>query len=149
MKPPLRALTELALLEQIAPAAVLVNRNGDILYLHGRTGMYLELVPGEVGISNILKMAREGLRRDLTSALHKAASRGETVRCPGLRVKTNGDFTMVNLTVRAVEPGKPGRSGPDGSAGHEPMFLVILEEAQESEDSKQTTEDRGQTLVGR
>jgi two-component system CheB/CheR fusion protein len=145
VKPPLRALTELALLEQVAPAAVLVNRDGDILYLHGRTGMYLEPVPGEAGISNILKMAREGLRRDLTSALHKAALSGKIVRCPGLRVKTNGDFTMVNLTVRAVESGKPVRNdGADGSAGHEPMYLVILEEAQESEDSKQTTEDRGQ-----
>jgi two-component system CheB/CheR fusion protein len=137
VKPPLRALTELALLEQIAPAAALVNRDGDILYLHGRTGMYLEPVPGEAGISNILKMAREGLRRDLTSALHKAASRGEIVRCPGLRVKTNGDFSMVDLTVRAVDPGKSGRSGLDGSAGHEPMFLVILEKVQESENSNQ------------
>ncbi len=99
---PLRELTEQALLEQIAPAGALVNGQGDIFYLHGRTGKYLEPAPGEVGITNILKMAREGLRRDLTAALRKAAKTKEIVRHPGLRVKTNGDFTTVDLTIRPV-----------------------------------------------
>ncbi|WP_413915468.1 chemotaxis protein CheB [Candidatus Skiveiella danica] len=61
-KLPLRELTEQALLPQFAPAGALVNASGDILYLHGRTGLYLEPAPGEAGVSNILKMAREGLR---------------------------------------------------------------------------------------
>jgi two-component system, chemotaxis family, CheB/CheR fusion protein len=39
----------------------LVNAQGDILYFHGRTGIYLEPAPGESKhSSNILKMAREG-----------------------------------------------------------------------------------------
>jgi len=41
-KLPLRELTEQALLQEIIQAGVLVNAQGDILYLHGRTGMYLE-----------------------------------------------------------------------------------------------------------
>lgn len=49
-KLPLRELTEQALLRQFAPAAALVTSNGDILYLHGRTGRYLEPAPGEVGV---------------------------------------------------------------------------------------------------
>ena len=69
----LRELTEQALLQQLVHAGALVNARGDLLYLHGRTGMYLEPAPGETGTSNILKMAREGLQRDLTTALHKAA----------------------------------------------------------------------------
>ena len=72
-KLPLRELTEHALLQQVVQAGALVNEHGGILYLHGRTGMYLEPAPGEAGINNILKMAREGLRRELTTALHKAA----------------------------------------------------------------------------
>ena len=99
-KLPLRELTERALLQQYAPVGALVNERGDILYLHGRTGLYLEPAPGEAGIDNILKMAREGLRRALTTALRKAAAHKEPVRHPGLRVKTNGDLTTVNLTVR-------------------------------------------------
>jgi two-component system CheB/CheR fusion protein len=95
-KQSLRELTEQALL-QVAPASALVTARGDILYLHGRTGMFLEPAPGEAGL-NILKMARDGLRRDLASTLHKAAGTAEPVGCPGLRVKTNGHWTTVNLT---------------------------------------------------
>ncbi len=116
-KLPLRELTEKALLQK-SPAAVLVNKQGDILYLHGRTGMYLEPTPGEMGVANVLKMAREGLRQELTTALHKAVFGKETVICPGLRVKTNGDFTGVVLTVQQVKTGSVA-----------PLFLVILEQA--------------------
>jgi two-component system CheB/CheR fusion protein len=140
LKPPLRQLTEAALMEQVASAAVLVNGQGDILYLHGRTGMYLEPVPGEAGINNVLKMAREGLRRELITALHKATLSKEIVRCHGLRVKSNGDFTYVNLAVRPVKPGKTELKG----AISEQLYLVILEEVQESEVSKQNTDDRRQ-----
>ena len=121
-KLPLRELTEQALLQQVVQAGALVNGHGDILYLHGRTGMCLEPAPGETGTNNILKMAREGLRRDLTTALHKAVGIKDTVRCPGLRVKTNGDTTTVNLTVRPVP------TGP-AATGEPPLYLVILEEA--------------------
>ena len=124
-KPPLRELTEQALLRQVVQAGALVEARGDILYLHGRTGMYLEPAPGESGTSNILKMAREGLRRDLTAALREAAGTGGTVRCPGLRVKTNGDFTTVNLTVRPVAAAPSASPGP-------PLYLVVLEPAPES-----------------
>ena len=124
VKLPLQELTEQALLHQVAPAAALVNSQGDILYLHGRTGMYLEPSPGEAGISNILKMAREGLRPELNVALHRAVREKETVRCPGLRVKTNGHFTSVNLTVRSVMTG--------ASSTETPMYLVVLEETLDS-----------------
>jgi two-component system CheB/CheR fusion protein len=127
---PLRELTEQALLEQIAPAGALVNGQGDIFYLHGRTGRYLEPAPGEVGITNILKMAREGLRRDLTTALHKAAETREIVRHPGLRVKTNGDVSTVNLTIRPVTTGPSAVPSADPAAPpRPPLYLVILEEA--------------------
>ena len=116
-KLPLRELTERALLQQYAPVGALVNERGDILYLHGRTGLYLEPAPGEAGM-NILKMAREGLRRDLTTALHKAVASREPVRHPGLRVKTNGDFTTVDLTVRPVAAGPCGATEADAVPGH-------------------------------
>lgn len=120
-KAPLRELTEQALLQQVAPAGALVNGQGDILYLHGRTGMYLELAAGEAGINNILKMAREGLRTALITTFHKAVGTKETACAPGLHVKTNGHFTTVNLTIRPVT------SGPAASP-ESPLYLIILEE---------------------
>ena len=121
-KLPLRELTEQAVLRQLAPVAALVNGQGDVLYLHGRTGMYLEPAPGETRISNILKMAREGLRHELGIALHQVGQSQEVVRCPGLSVKTNGHFKAVNLTLSPVR-------AFSGEALESPLYLVLLENA--------------------
>ncbi len=120
-KVPVRELTERALLEQYAPPSAVVNERGDIFYLHGRTGKYLEPAPGEAGM-NILKMAREGLRPDLATALHKAVALKAQVRHPGLRIKTNGDFTIVDLRVQPVP------TGPDSDVAAK-LFLVVFEDA--------------------
>jgi two-component system CheB/CheR fusion protein len=118
----LRVTTEQALLAQVIAAGVLVNAQGDILYLHGRTGMFLEPSPGAARINNILKMAREGLRLELTAALRRAVQGKETVMRRGLRVKTNGHFTTVHLTIR------PLTTGPVATP-EAPLFLVVLEDA--------------------
>ena len=122
IKLPLRELTERALLQQVVAAGALVTNHGDILYLHGRTGLFLEPAPGEAGPSNILKMARDGLRQELTAALRQATLSKDTVCRPGLRVKTNAHFTTVNLTLRPVSPGAV--APPEAL-----LYLVILEEA--------------------
>jgi two-component system CheB/CheR fusion protein len=121
-KLPLREITEQALLHHLAAVAALVNAQGDILYLHGRSGMYLEPAPGEAGINNILKMAREGLRSSLAKSLHQVATSNQSVRVMALQVKTNGHFTPVNLSVCPV------KSGPAATL-EASLFLVILEEA--------------------
>ena len=117
---PMREMTEHALLQQVVAAAALVDSQGDILYLHGRSGMYLEPATGEVGTSNILKMAREGLRQELAVALRKAVETKDIVQVFGLSVKTNSHFTGVNLTVRPIT---------DAATHEPPLFLVILEDA--------------------
>jgi len=124
-KKPLRELAEQALLRQYAPTGALVDAHGEILYLHGRTGQYLEPAPGEAGL-NIMEMARAGLRRDLGAALRSAVANGAPVSRAGLRVKTNGDFTTVTLTVRPVA------AGPAGSAAHG-LFLVAFQETPATE----------------
>ncbi|MBK6558012.1 MAG: PAS domain-containing protein [Comamonadaceae bacterium] len=127
-KLPLRELTEQALLRQIAPAGALVNAGGDILYLHGRTGLFLEPAPGEAGVNNIVKMAREGLRPGLAAALHKAASTREPVRVTGLQVKTNGPDARVNLAVHPVSA-PPAHPVEPSDAAATDLYLVVLEEA--------------------
>jgi two-component system, chemotaxis family, CheB/CheR fusion protein len=118
---PLRELTERLLLAHYAPVGALVNQSGEIYYLHGRTGLYLEPAPGEASM-NILKMAREGLRRDLSMALHTAAARKKSVLRKGVRVKTNGGHTLIHLDVQPVTGGEAGRLG-DG------LFLIRFEQA--------------------
>jgi len=116
----LRELTEQTLLQHAAAVGILVDSQGNILYIHGRTGRYLEPAAGEVRIDNVLKMARQGLRNDLTVALNSAVKNKLTEFRPRLSVKTNGEFTAVNLWVIPVSTAK--------SSGTT-LYLVILTEA--------------------
>ncbi|WP_395010459.1 chemotaxis protein CheB [Undibacterium sp.] len=125
IKLPLRELTEQAILRHLAPACVLVDAQGVILYLHGRTGMYLEPSPGEAGVQNILKMAREGLRPSLSTALNRAALTQEATQVRGLQVKTNGHFTSVDLSVQIVANGATAT----GNMLKTTLYLVMLDEA--------------------
>jgi two-component system CheB/CheR fusion protein len=138
-KLPLQAIAERTLLEHYSPVGALVSERGDILYLLGRTGRYLEPTPGEASL-NIFRMAREGLRGDLTIALHRAVSLGILTRQSGLRVQNEGNFTTVNLTVLPVP------MDPEGAIPHG-LFLVIFEEELAAE-PKQSTEAAVDTVEG-
>ena len=117
---PLRELTEHAILQQVAPAAALVNARGDVLYLHGRTGMFLEPAPGEPGVSNILRMAREGLRVQLSTALGQAAASTQEVHVTNLWIRNNGHSTHANLSVFPL-------LGDAGTSAETPLFLIVVE----------------------
>ena len=95
-----RDLVEKALLED-APACVLINANYEVLYIHGRTGKYLQPAVGG-GSLNLLGMARDGLKLELAAAVHKVIAQQVTVRCQALPVKANGEVALVNLVVRPV-----------------------------------------------
>jgi len=129
-KLPLRELTEQALLAQVAPAAALINTLGDILYLHGRTGLFLEPTPGEVGVANILKMARDGLRAAMSNALHRCVALQQPVQIPDLRVKTNGHATRVKLCVRPAANSLTEANAQ--TMADAPLYLVIMEEVPDS-----------------
>ena len=116
-----RELIERILLQKYAPVSLLVNSVGDIIYVYGHTSRFLESASGD-SQNNILKRARDGLSSGLTAALHRAVLNNETVFLPGLRVKINGDFTTVNLTV---EPVSANYDSSDGSC----QYLVVLEDA--------------------
>jgi two-component system, chemotaxis family, CheB/CheR fusion protein len=118
----LRELIESEILGRSGLVAALVDSRGEMLYVHGRAGLYLEQGPGKPG-TNILKMAREGLGWVLTAALEKAAAQTEPAVYPGVRVKTNGEYTSADLTVSLVQGGSP----PGGPA----TYLVLLEEARQ------------------
>ncbi len=135
VKQSLRELTEQALLQRVAPPSALVDSGGNILYLHGRTGLFLEPAPGETGTINILKMAREGLQHPLATALHKAAATKESVTCRGVSVRTNGDSTLVDLTVCPVAP----RSSEGAETA---LYLVLLEKTPSCEKANPPDDER-------
>ncbi|GAB7025148.1 chemotaxis protein CheB [Geotalea toluenoxydans] len=98
----LQSLADQVLLQHFTPPAVLVNDKGDILYISGKTGRYLEPAAGKANW-NIFAMAREGLRLDLSSAFQKAIRQKKAITAKGLKVGTNGSTQTIDLTVQAIE----------------------------------------------
>jgi two-component system CheB/CheR fusion protein len=98
----LEAVADQLLLQKFSPAAVLVNKDGDILYISGRTGKYLEPAAGKANW-NIHAMAREGLRHELALMLPKALREKGTISHSGIHLESSGQQHVVNLTVHAVE----------------------------------------------
>lgn len=98
----LKTLADDLLLQQFSPAAVLVNASGDLVYISGRTGKYLEPAAGKVNW-NIHAMAREGLRHEIALALPRAQRSGERLVCRNLAVGTDSAATqLVDLTIHPI-----------------------------------------------
>ncbi len=109
-KPPvsLQSLADQLVLQRYAPPAVLVNDKGDILYVSGHTGKYLEPAAGKANW-NIFAMAREGLRYELAGAFQKALQQKGSLALHGLKVGTNGGQQCVDVTLQQLEEPGPLR----------------------------------------
>jgi two-component system CheB/CheR fusion protein len=110
-------MTQRILLEKFAPPAVLVNEKGDIVYITGRTGKYLEPAVGKANM-NIFAMAREGLRHELGNAIRKAMAKKTEIIQKEIRVKTDSDYRVINLTVKPI-------SEPEGMRG---LLMIVFED---------------------
>lgn len=97
----LQTLANDLLLQRFSPAAVLVTATGDLVYISGRTGKYLEPAVGKVNW-NIHAMAREGLRQEISLALPRALRTGETVICRNLSIASGERVQVVDLTVQPI-----------------------------------------------
>jgi two-component system CheB/CheR fusion protein len=90
------------LLERYSPAAVLTNAQGDILYVSGRTGKYLEPAAGKANW-NIHAMARDELRHALGSAFQKALREQSGADQIHVRLKDRGVVQAVDVTVERLQ----------------------------------------------
>ncbi|MFL6656614.1 MAG: chemotaxis protein CheB, partial [Massilia sp.] len=113
--PNLQALTESLLLRRFSPAAVLTTDKGDIVYISGKTGKYLEPATGKANM-NIFAMAREGLASALNEVFAKAVRERSCLTLDELKVGTNGGTVLVNVKVQCL-------SEPVGLAG---MVLIVF-----------------------
>ena len=98
--PNLQSLADHLLLQEFSPPAVLVNGRGDIVYISGRTGKYLEPAAGKANW-NIHVMARPAIRSQLGAALQQALETGKPVELHGLRLEDDAQRTL-DMTVQAI-----------------------------------------------
>lgn len=95
----IQTLADRLLLQRFSPASVLINDQGDILYITGKTGKYLEPAAGRANM-NIYAMAREGLNTMLTGAIRKAKQNYEPVVLKNIKIGTNGGTQFVDVTIQ-------------------------------------------------
>jgi two-component system, chemotaxis family, CheB/CheR fusion protein len=117
----IQTLADQLLLQHYSPAGVLVNENGDIIYISGHTGKYLEPSVGKANM-NIFAMLREGLRNDFPSAFQKAIFKQETVVLHNLKVGTNGSTQTLNISVQWISKPEPLKG----------MLMVIFTDLKET-----------------
>jgi two-component system CheB/CheR fusion protein len=97
-----QVVADQVLLQRFAPASVLVNENGDIIYMTGRIGKYLEPVAGKANY-NIYVMAREGLRNELPGALRKAMQSFDEIIIRKIKIGSNGKTIFADMTMQRMD----------------------------------------------
>ncbi|UCV05129.1 chemotaxis protein CheB [Dechloromonas denitrificans] len=154
-------LTDQLIQQTWAPAAVVVNSDGDILYFSGRTGKYLEPAAGKTNI-NIHAMARDGLREALTGVIRNALNNPLPILINGLRVGTNGGTQIVDLVVQALDKPEPLRGRviivfkdvrkppprrKSGKHDEDESNSTLLQELRQAREALQVTHEEMQTSV--
>jgi len=90
------------LLETYTPASVLINEKGDILYINGRTGKFLELNSGEA-VMNIYQMAKEELKYAMSNAIHQARTQKAAIQISDIKIKEDDQIRLVDIKVNALQ----------------------------------------------
>ncbi|MFT5698587.1 MAG: two-component system CheB/CheR fusion protein [Desulforhopalus sp.] len=128
-------LLKTILAESNLPPCVVIDDSANILYVHGRTGRFLEPAEG-VTCSNILKMARPGLHIELSRLISQMAVERQEIKTTNLRINDSSDYVDFNLTLRPLA---------DFHTGQSRLTMVIFEQVlTENEEKTNFTPPYGQ-----
>ncbi len=111
-EPNFSELVKPLLLKSYAPASVVTDLDGTILFVYGETGKYLRPAPGQPSF-NVIDMAREELQQELQQAI-QAAGEGRSTIGQELVIIILGDPYKISFSVRPL---------PDPEAG--PGLLLV------------------------
>ena len=161
--PDVQARVEQLVLTQYAPAAVLVNNKGEMLYFSGKTGKYLEPAVGKPNL-NLFVMARDGLKQALGEAFYRAVRENRSATLRRVRIDSARPAQYVDLVVQPLsEPmalsgtalivfrdvPAPGPRRPrvalDTVASEGQRVAVVLQELQHAREDARSTREEMQT----
>ena len=125
----IETIADQLLFKQFAPPGVLVNDNGDIIYISGRTGKYLEHASGKANM-NIFAMLKDGLRQEIPAAFNQAKTKMGTIVLHNIKVGTNGNRQNVDVKIKWIEK-------PEQIKG---MILIIFNDLPETSVTRQINE---------
>jgi two-component system CheB/CheR fusion protein len=113
-------LVDTVLQQSNTPPCVIINNSGDIIFIHGRTGNYLEPAQGKIS-TNILEMSRPGLKTILSKAIRYVSKDKQILFHNRVKVEKNGGYIFVNITVKPLID-QPEMRG---------MMIIIFQEVEE------------------
>lgn len=131
----IQTLADQLLLQHFSPPGVLVNQNGDIIYISGRTGKYLEPAVGKANM-NIFAMLREGLRNEFPAAFRKAIVNKEAVDLHNVKISTNDSTQIISVKIQWIDKPEPLNG----------LIMVIFNDVQTVADIKLGTKKGKQSL---
>ena len=88
-------------IDNYAPAAVLINRKFECLYSLGPTDRYLRVAPGHP-TQDLLAMARPNIRTKLRSTIQQAGQNKAHIVVAGGEIVRNGDAQSFNIAVQPL-----------------------------------------------
>ncbi|HSJ55198.1 MAG TPA: chemotaxis protein CheB, partial [Anaerolineae bacterium] len=106
------------LLENYLPPCLVVDREGQVLLIYGRTGRYLEPAAGHAGAYHVVRLMRTELRMPLATAIRRAASEERPVHLEGVRFELEDRIESTDISVMPL----------DHVTALKGLFLVILKE---------------------
>ncbi|WP_457268775.1 CheR family methyltransferase [Pedobacter sp. UYEF25] len=96
------------LLDHYTPPSLLVNDRGDILYVNGDTGNFIQVHPGEA-VMNINRMAKGELKYAIGNALHQAFTTHTKIEVAGINVKDTDKPFIASFSVEyLIDPALSG-----------------------------------------
>ena len=122
------------LLQYFAPASVLVNFNGDILYITGRTGKYLEPAAGKANW-NIFAMARDKFRYDLPVAFRNALKSYAPVKLHHVKFIGSETDHYADITIQCIEE-------PEMLKG---MVILVFQDVKAEDEKPKFTVPKGKS----
>ncbi|MGI4751511.1 MAG: CheR family methyltransferase [Janthinobacterium lividum] len=104
------------LLENYTPVSVLIDEAGEIFYINGKTGKFLELNSGEAAM-NIFEMIKDELKYVLRNAIYQARIQKTDILINDIKIKEDQQMRLVNMKVSLLD-----------TASLQGLILVILED---------------------
>jgi two-component system, chemotaxis family, CheB/CheR fusion protein len=94
-------LVETILAKSEMPPCIVIDDAFNLVYVHGKMGKFLEPAQGKASV-NALKMARQGVKAELASAVRKVSLHKQEVVLTDLCVEHNGSSICFELLAKPI-----------------------------------------------